>query len=325
MRSEKNFNELYHSISTEVTKAMLKDKAIYENKRKTFFKNFCGYFYGVVIILVFIGFHMSYGSIKEMFLPFLAVAVLTEAGFLVLSSMIYPKVSRSINAQFKGIILHRIADAFGFNYSYKSPLRATDFTESGFDYDFDFFRSEDMLTGTLKNGSYVILSEILLTKEVTVIDDDGRSHVEERTEYDGVYAKVTIPNAYYALMELKQNDITQKFSKRRVEMESEEFEKKYDIIASDRLQALKVFSSDVIDAILKSDALGVKKLQIKIQYGNMYMRFPRKVFLEMSGEDKFMRKDIQKYYDEMGIIFDLIEKVTDSVIKNCELDRDGNV
>ena len=324
MRSEKKFNELYHSISTEVTKAMLKDKAIYENKRKNFFKNFCGYFYGVVVILVFIGFHISYGNFHDMLLPFLAVAVLTEAGFLVLASMIYPKVSRSVKAQFKGIILGRIADAFNFNYSYVSPLKATDFTESGFDYDFDYFRSEDMLTGTLKNGSYVILSEILLTKEETVIDDNGHTHKEERTKYDGVYAKVTIPNAYYAMMELKQNDITQKFAKKRVEMESAEFEKKYDIIASDRMQALKVFSADVIDSILKSDELGVKKLQIKIQYGNMYMRFPRKVFLEMTGQDKFMRKDIQKYYDEIGIILDLIESVTDSVIRNCELDRTGN-
>ena len=169
-----------------------------------------------------------------------------------------------------------------------------------------------------------ILSEILLTKEVTVIDDSGMASKEERTQYDGVYAKITIPNAYYALMELKQNDITQKFAKKRVEMESNEFEKKYDIIANDRIQALKVFNADVIDAILKSDQLGVKKLEIKIQYGTMYMRFPRKIFLEMSGENKFMRKDIQKYYDEIGIILDLIEQVTDSVIRNCELDRKSN-
>ena len=324
MRNEKKFNELYRSISTEITKEMLKEKAIYDNKRKKFFIDFCIYLYLIVMIFIFITFHQNFNSLEDMLFPFVIVAITTEIVFLIIANFVYPKISRSVKSQFKGVILHRIANAFNFNYSYRSPLKAEDFLESGFDNDFDFFRSEDMLTGTLNNGSHVILSEILLTKEVTVIDDSGMASKEERTQYDGVYAKITIPNAYYALMELKQNDITQKFAKKRVEMESNEFEKKYDIIANDRIQALKVFNADVIDAILKSDQLGVKKLEIKIQYGTMYMRFPRKIFLEMSGENKFMRKDIQKYYDEIGIILDLIEQVTDSVIRNCELDRKSN-
>lgn len=320
MRSEKKFNELYRSISTEVTKSMLKEKAMYERKRQAFMKNFCIYFYGILLVFIFIWFHMTYGSLGEMLFPFLIVAVFTEAALLIIASMIYPVRSRSINAQFKGVILQRIADSFGFKYSFKSPMRAIDFTESGFDNDFEYFKSEDYLSGTLNNGSEVMLSEIALSKMVK--DEDG--NYSEKTSYEGVYAKVLIPNAYYATMELRQNDITKTFSKSRVEMESSEFEKKYDILASDRMQALKVFDPDVIQSVLKADELGLKRLQVKIQYGTMYLRFPRTIFLEMHGEDSFLRNDIKVYYDEMGIIFDLIEKITDSVIRNCNLDRNSN-
>ena len=320
MRSEKKFNDLYLSISKEVTKSMLKEKAVYERKRQNFMKNFCFYFYGILLILIFIWFHMTYGSIREMIFPFLIIAVFTEAALLLIASMIYPARSRSINAQFKGVILQRIANSFGFKHSYISPMKADDFTESGFDTNFDFFKSEDYLFGTLDNGSEVMLSEIALSRMVR----DQEGNYSEQTTYEGVYAKVLIPNAYYATMELKQNDITKTFSKSRVEMESSEFEKKYDILAENRMQALKVFDPEVIQSVLKADELGLKQLQIKIRYGTMYIRFPRKIFLEMKGEGSFLRNDIKAYYDEMGIIFDLIEKITDSVIRNCNLDRSGN-
>lgn len=179
--------------------------------------------------------------------------------------------------------------------------------------------SEDLITGTIDNNVSIRMSQIRATHEEEDFSrEDGVRTTRTVVDYFGLYGFAVIPTSL-ALCEIKivSNSFFRKFSKNRVEVESESFEKVYDIITKDRMYAMKIMKPKVIEAFNKVTQSGCKGLEVRIVGNIIYFRYQSgDIFEPAKVGDMFKPEKIREYlmtiYNPLNIIKALIYALDDS-------------
>lgn len=183
---------------------------------------------------------------------------------------------------------------------------------------YDRYHSEDLIHGTLKNNCQFAMSEVLTEDEHT--DSNGKKKYS--TIFSGLFAKMETPKPFNTLLYLR-NDKKDKnllvrafagklpFDKLRVQLDSPEFEKVFDVYASDKIIAMQLLTADIMQDLMQFHTEMEMNYELTIKENCMYMRFWCGKMFETAGLKKFSldRDTLYKYYRMLDYTFSLTDKM----------------
>lgn len=253
---KRNFNEIYQEIYKNGVKELSKLK---QNQNISIF-----------VFFIFIVLTATLFIAQKRFSPILIISIFTT----ILSMFIFIKAQYDYRKGFKELVIKRIVYLYNpeFTYSPSEGVLKREYVESFFDRTFDRFYTEDLIKGKI-NGEYSFkMAQVKTEVEEVERDSDGKSHIETHTLFSGLFGIVDIKDSMILKMDITSDNFLNKYNKSRIEVDSSEFEKKYDMFSTDKVRTMEIFTSDLIEEFNKFEEETGYVMQIKVVPNRLYFR-----------------------------------------------------
>ena len=182
------------------------------------------------------------------------------------------------------------------------------------------------MQGTLKNNCVFEMSEVLTEEQYS--DSDGDTHYS--TLFCGIFAKIETPKPFNARLYLRKdrtdkNIISRAFTKKlpfddlKVDLDSQEFEKYFDVYCTNKIIALQLLTADIMQFLIDFQDEINMEYELTIKNNCIYIRFMSGEMFETATVNKFsLDKDtLYKYYKMLDFSFTLSNKFI-NLIKETE-------
>ena len=179
----------------------------------------------------------------------------------------------------------------------------------------DRFFSEDLITGTLEDGNRISMSEVI--SEIESRDSDG--NVEYLTIFYGLFAEIKLNKTVLANIKIRKNSFTLIKPKDKIEMDSSEFEKVFNVYGTNPIITMQLLTADVMQMLMDFKEQNRFTPEITINENNMYIRFNTGEVFEANMLKKALDYDtLLKYYNIINFTLELTEKILKN-IKETEI------
>lgn len=287
MRSEKRkFNDIYNELVEETKEFFV------ELKRKQV-RNLG--LSAVVAIVLTVLVKIVNGDDFILFIP-LALAIMLLG--VLLGNYYYRK-------QYKEIIVGKLIQKYDSDFTYTQdggPVTEGDYVTAGFDRNWDSMEKADGIYGTLEDGSRFRMAQITTYKNVVYLDDQGRKQIKKEQTYKGSFCVVTLNKVIKNQIEITGNSRRLRYNKDRIEVDSQSFEEEFDMMAKDKVQALRIFTPDVISIIVSLRERIKVPFRIRIEGDRIYIKIDNgDIFEPISYKAELSASAILEYYNTIDI------------------------
>lgn len=174
----------------------------------------------------------------------------------------------------------------------------------------DRFFSEDLITGTLEDGNRISMSEVI--SEIESRDSDG--NVEYLTIFYGLFAEIKLNKTVLANIKIRKNSFTLIKPKDKIEMDSSEFEKVFNVYGTNPIITMQLLTADVMQMLMDFKEQNRFTPEITINENNMYIRFNTGEVFEANMLKKALDYDtLLKYYNIINFTLELTEKILKNI------------
>ena len=106
----------------------------------------------------------------------------------------------------------------------------------------------------------------------------------------------------------------------KMEMDSSEFEKEFNVFASDRIKCMQILTADIMEQIIEFKEKTNKKFDIYINDDKIYLRFHKNYLFEpkYKANEILDKKSLKSYYDILNFTCELTNKII-KVINEVEI------
>lgn len=228
------------------------------------------------------------------------------------------KIQESNIKDYREIIIKNLVKNYNpkLNYDYNLGFKVSDYISSKLPEKFDDFHSRDAIYGNLDENIDFKMSYIsTYKKERSVID--GETHTETIQTFRGIFGCANINKNIKAEVIIDLNDFKRKYRLNRIELESIEFEKAFDCFSDNKIVALQILTTDVVEQINELCNMFKNSIQIRIFDNMIFYRFSlEEVFLPPKFKNILDRNRLKKIYDAINISKNLIECINESIDEN---------
>lgn len=296
---KKDFEEIY----TEIYEECVKDLKSARNKLGKFV---LGILLVLIVINVIIGIVADYKSL---------LTISISLSILVL--LIFLKNAHKIYSQkYKDMVIGSLVKKYnqGLSFDSKSGLAVIDYRMSNFDNTFKEYYSEDRIYGTLEDGTAIQSSEITTYDVSHYVDSNGENKTSKTQTFRGYYGVVKLSKNPALEITILDDNFTKKYSRKRVEVDSSEFEKFYDCITNNRVEAMEIFTSDLIEKYIDIRNINKYLFEVKIINNMLYFRYKCGDVFEAPAFGLGLNKDfIRKYYKLIFYPLEVIEETVNHI------------
>ena len=292
------FNDIYQNIYKECQEPL-------ENSRKQTIKKAVMIF----VLLLILGIILSKILENPMF-----IIIFLFLGFLI---AITSGKKSQYNAMFKEKVIKTFVREYSDQLEYKQNGGVTPsvYVQGEFE-SFDRYSAEDGIRGILEEYYTINMSEVHTERESR--DEDGRKTYS--TVFRGLFAQVEFDKFVPGAIKIRRNR-NKLFgnSNSRIEMDSGEFEKIYDIYAQDKIIAMQLFTADIIQMFIDFKERNKITPELTIKGNRLYIRFQTGDIFEAKVLKKALDYEtLYKYYDTieftMGITRKLLKNISETEI-----------
>lgn len=225
----------------------------------------------------------------------------------------FSRKSRLYKTIFKGELIKKLVKENDENLDFEPERGIASIIYNKGEFErYDVFKSEDLITGKLE-GKYKINMAEVHTQDKRK-DSDGDTHYV--TLFHGLFAEIEIDKIVFGKLKLRKNEL-KLFggNKERVELDSGEFERLYDVYSTDKIMAMQLLTSDIMQMFIDFKekykitpelTLKENKLYIRFGTGNMFEAILMKKALDYT--------TLLEYYDTIKFTLD----ITKEFIKNVK-------
>ena len=178
-----------------------------------------------------------------------------------------------------------------------------DYLRANFDKEsYRLFKADDYISGFLDDETFVEMCDLTI-----------QSHNENECRHDifrGMFVQAKYNKNIGAYMKVSLNKLKSFNSKDKVEMDSSEFEEYFDIYSDNKIVAMQILTSDIMQFL--TDFYIKYKINYEIVFRNdtLYMRFFTGSMFEPTLLKNAMDKELlYMYYFIMNFIMDILKKV----------------
>lgn len=206
--------------------------------------------------------------------------------FAIIHSCVFIGATRNYSEQYKGIIIKKLLDNFFDEVEYKPEEKMPVMTYKECNYEsFDEYHSEDFMDGII-NHLHIQMAEVHTIEVYYERNSEGQQERHERTLFEGLFAKIRLDkDTYNTLKIFAKNNM---FLKNRLDMDSQEFEKYFDVSSTSKITGMKVLTHSVMETLLKYKESFGNYFDINIINDNLYIRYST----SNAFESKFTSKEI---------------------------------
>ena len=287
----KNFNEIYEEIYRECLEPL--EKLRKKSRNTIIYSTLISLTIGIILAII----------TKSIAMISLAIVI----SFFI---EIFSKSNAKYRTMFKEDIIKKFVKSYSENlefYPTRGIPKAT-YNLAKFEY-YDRYRSEDLITGILEGGYAINMAEVKTETESRDSDGDTTTY----TVFHGLFAEIELNKKVNSCVKIRKNAISL-FNKERIEMDSGEFEKKFNVYSTDKIIAMQLLTSDIMQMLLDFKEENKLVPEITIEGNKFYIRFETGGVFEAKLMKKALDYDmLKKYYDIINFTLDLTEKFLNNI------------
>jgi hypothetical protein len=292
----KDYNQIYNAICQECAEPMeeMRKKA----RNGIIIVSVISLLVGIILMVV----------TKSVFFIMLAIIVIALYG-------VFSKNNKEYKNYFKQNVVKRFVTEYdeNLNYAPESGIESYIYNKGEFEH-YDRYHTEDLIYGMLKNEYEIKMAEVHTENESR--DSDGNTSYT--TVFHGLFAEVKFNKLINSTIKIRKNGIIL-FDKEKLNMDSGEFEKKFDVFAEDKIVAMQLLTADIMQMLLEFKEQNKITPEITLKEDKMYIRFKTKDMFEASYLKSSIDYDqLKKYYDTINFTLDITEKFLKN-IKETEI------
>ena len=287
----KNFNEIYEEIYRECLEPL--EKLRKKSRNTIIYSTLISLTIGIILAII----------TKSIAMISLAIVI----SFFI---EIFSKSNAKYRTMFKEDIIKKFVKSYSENLEFY-PTRGIPkaiYNLAKFEY-YDRYRSEDLITGILEGGYAINMAEVKTETESRDSDGDTTTY----TVFHGLFAEIELNKKVNSCVKIRKNAISL-FNKERIEMDSGEFEKKFNVYSTDKIIAMQLLTSDIMQMLLDFKEENKLVPEITIEGNKFYIRFETGGVFEAKLMKKALDYDmLKKYYDIINFTLDLTEKFLNNI------------
>ena len=299
-----NFNDIYMNLLKE------KDPELDKIQKERIVS--CISFYAIMIILTIMIF--NYWSNFKINMYLFVIFLLADLFCL----FTYILVSAKYKNLYKQTVISQLVKGYSPNLNYNGNLGVSslDYRNANYNETYNKFYSEDLIEGYLDEKYHIKMSEVVVEQEETRRDSEGNKETTSSIVFSGWFGYVDIPDKLFPYFEVSTNNIFNKYNGSRIEVDSAEFEKYFDLYTVDKIRTMQIFTADLIEEFNKAREDLKKSVQVKVIGQRLFFRF--------AGEkNSFEAPNYKKVldFDEMYYNFKLIDrpiKLISKILENSD-------
>lgn len=180
------------------------------------------------------------------------------------------------------------------------------------DREFNRFVTDDYIEGYNENSTNIELCNISLEN----VNEKGEFL---NTVYEGIFSVTHLNNYVTDEIRIKKNRYTLKNNYNKVEMDSKEFEKYFDVYSNSNILSMEILTHDIMEELLKFYNTYKIEFEIVIKNNNIYIRFNTGVMFEPN----ILRKSND--INTLWVYYNVLKFVTNVTVKINKLLKDLEV
>ena len=302
----KLYNELCKSDYNELNKAI-----------KT--KNIATTVFIISFVIGFLSIYLSVNEVIEIQGTFFLLAVIFFIVSFIILIVTTNKTEKLIESDYYNNIIYKIVTTLFPNstYSYYSGLPEHIYRKCNYLTSYNIYKRESLVNTNINNEN-LMFSEIETIEETT----DSEGNTSRYTTFAGAAAYLKcMPNIESNIRITTDLSFSGKAisRKKRVELDSNEFEKHFDVICDNKINAMQFLTSDVMDKFV--NLLKEYKIPFEIyieRETGIFFKFHIQKFLDLKSSKNVLDfKTLKKHYDNIKYIKTVISFVRE-VTKSLE-------
>lgn len=296
----KSFNEIYEQIYTE------SNEELQILKRNRIIKILIALIIGILTLLVL-------NKIIDTAIPFVLITIM----IILITGVVISK--EKYTPTFKEKAIKPLIKNIDMNLKYnpKGGIPSAIYQKGEFEK-YDNYHSEDEIEGMLDGKCILRMAEVLTEEEST--DSEGRT--QTFTIFHGIFGNIEATKNIGTTLKVRSDK--GKFGgifkgKTKIDMDSAEFEKYFDIYAENRIVAMQILTADVMEMMIDFIKTSEIKYELTIKENQIYIRFHTgNVFEPKMFKDVLDYNMLKKYYDIITFIFNVTRAINEA-IENTEI------
>lgn len=227
-----------------------------------------------------------------------------------------PYTEKTFNSEYKQKIIKTFIKAYDENLNYDPNLgiSLSEYLNGQFDNRFDRFYSEDLIKGKIEETK-IKMSEV--QTEIITEDEDGNKSYS--VLFHGMFGIIELEQFIPSTIFIRENKskaygITINYEK--IELDSSDFEKRFDVYTDNKIQAMQVLTADIMTEMLEYYNENKTVYEITITGNMMYIRFKSGSMFEGNIFKSAVDFDtLKKNYDIINFMLNISKRISKIINK----------
>ncbi len=302
---QKNFSDIYNELSNSYGLKLKKQR---DRVLIAF----------ILLIIAVIAIFIYIIKFKLYSIPFYAI-ILMYFLIPILAVVIGAVIFKNYKYNFKFNIITNLVEKSNntFSYNPKGMINVTEYANSGFESHWDRYSSEDFIEGRIEKNTIVRMAQVHTEQMHVTNDGNGHTTVTYVTKFLGLYGILELPVYCQNDISILNNSKLNVFNKSRVEMESAEFEKYYDVFTFDgnRQGAMELITPESIEKITQIRNIFKRPINLRICGNKIYFRIEcGDIFEPPTFKSPLNYKLLEKYFNIIDVPRAIYEALIDNII-----------
>ena len=270
-----------------------------------------------IILLLLIKKFIDFGLFTFVLIPALFTCFIIDIIIMGISNI-------GLNNQYNNLYKEKVIDNLLKNffndvdYIPKKQMPHEIYKEPKYEGYYNEYNSDDYMDGMIDEKYQIKMTDIKTVDVETSTDSDGHTTTTRTTVFSGLFAKINIEKSIQNELRIKQNRTI--FKKNKLEMDSEEFEKYFDVSSINQIIGMQILTHDIMDLLIEYRIKLERPFDIVIKDNIMYIRLHIGSMFEVKfNKNEFIDKEsLKKYYEMVKFIYELSKEMI-KVVEDTEI------
>ena len=315
----KTFDEIYQELqgkeNSELNKAWALAKEEQQKKNKITIKVCLIIDIVILILYLFSNTTNKYGfnTFKLVqSLQILMTMFVIDIIIYAILSMVFSKKQNEYRKVYKSAVIEQIMKNFYNNLEYFPYKQMPEYIyeEGKYNEFYNRYSSDDYFEALLNNKYGVQMAEVITKKVERHTDSKGRTSTTTTLIFHGLFSKVVMEKSINSELRIMRNGKFS-FDKKQLKMDSSEFEKYFDVHASNQIIGMQLLTADVMEELIEFQNKTNIKYEITINNNQLYLRFHCGAMFEPKNIKAGMldKESLEKYFYMINFTYNLSNKL----------------
>lgn len=263
----------------------------------------------IIIVLVIDAFILYKAKIFSMFV--IVPIFIVDVFIFIISKIISGnKDVVQFNKDYKDKVINKMLENFieELDYIPLKSLPSNIYDEAKYGGHYNRYYSDDYFEGKINNQK-IVMADLLVQEETKTKDKDENEETETTTIFNGLFGKINLDKSINCNMTIAKDYEFSFFNKQKLEMDSYEFEKAFNVYTDNNIISMQLLTSDIQEDILALYNKYKINFHISIMHNKMYVLFNTGSMFEVFSTKNSPNEVLEKYFEIMKFIYNLVNKI----------------